>query len=396
MKSSNATRFFLFIVTGTALLSLLAVAATFVLAHRARAEAATYIRLVKSVRIGTTFEVAVAQLREARISVDMPTDCHSACTLLFRFDNKWQSLLRLAPSVALSSQLNFQDDRLVSKSTTMNQGIYRTELTESTSRASRTSGDVDSSGRPRKVFVDLSAVDFTEYRNQAYAFDLACIGRTRGCKTGEFLPTVNELEHAIPNTSELEHATSFISVHEFAAKSYTLAVVYRLAVKYHVVIGVYGTMLGADNSTINVSVKNGTLGDALDAITRADPRFEWHKSSDGAIHFVSRGAPLTLMDIRVHSFEIYNPQSLEILRRLNEVPEIHSWWMERKCSTDYSIMGTGGESVPWGKFSVHARDVPVSAILDEIAAKSRSYYWSFIQDGTGPCSLVIEWRDPQP
>ena len=201
------------------------------------------------------------------------------------------------------------------------------------------------------------------------------------------LPVVGQLEQTTPAS---------IRVDDFTAGSYTLEVVYKLAVKYHVVIGVYGNILDADNRKIDISIKNGMLRDVLDAITKADPRFEWHESSNGAVHFVPRGAPLTLMDVRVHSFEIYSPQSSEILRRLNEVPEIRDWWMERKCPTDYSIMGTGGEPVPWGRFSVHASDVPVWSILDEIAAKSRSYYWSFIQYGTQPCSMVMEWRNTQP
>jgi hypothetical protein len=201
------------------------------------------------------------------------------------------------------------------------------------------------------------------------------------------LPTVSQVEHKRPSS---------IAVDDFTARSYTLEVVYRLAAKYHVVIGVYGTIVSADNKEIDISIKHGTVGDALDAITKADPRFEWHESSNGAVHFVPRGGPLSLMDVRVRSFEIYNPQSSEILGRLNKVPEIHSWWLGRKCSPDYSVMGAGGEPAPWGQFAVHASNVAVSSILDEIAAKSHSYYWSFIQYGTKPCSIVMEWKDAQP
>lgn len=397
MKLNNAKRWLLFIVTGAALVLLLAIAAAFVLAYRARAEAVTYIRLVTPLRIGTTYEVAVAQLRDAGISVNLPTDCRSACTLLFRFDNKWQYLLYLAPPMGLSGQLDFRDEKLVSKSTTMNQSVYRAEVAESTSRSSRTSGDLDSSGRPRKVFVDLSALDFTEYRKRAYAFNVACIGLTRGCKTDEFLPAANELEHATPTVNELADATtSSVLVHDFAEKSYTLEVVHSLAAKYHVVIGAYGTILGTDNKTIEISIENGTLGDALDAITKADPQFEWHRNSNGAIHFVSRSAPLPLMDVVVPSFEVDNPQGPEILDRLQSVPAVRIWFQKHKCSMNNSIMNAGGEPTPWGNFSVQARDLPVSSILDEIAAKSRSYYWSFIQYGPGPCGIVMEWKDPQP
>jgi hypothetical protein len=344
---SNAKRRLLFIVIGTALVLALAIAASFVLAHRARADAARYIRLVAPLRIGTTYDGAVAQLRDARIPMTLPTDCRNACSLSFRFDNKWQSMLRLAPPTELSGQLDFRDEKLVSKSTTMNQGTYRAEVTESTSRASRTSGDLDSSQRPRKVFVDLSALDFTEYRKRAYAFNLACLGSIRGCETEEFLPTVNELEHTTPTANELADATpSSIWVHDFAEKSYTLEVVHSLAVKYHVVIGAYGTILSANNEQIAISIKNGTLGDVLDAITRADPQFEWHPSSNGAIHFMSRSATPSLMDVMVRSFETENPEGSDILDRLQSVPEVRSWYQKRRCTVNHSIMTLGGEPTP--------------------------------------------------
>ncbi|HEY3038058.1 MAG TPA: hypothetical protein VGJ66_04935 [Pyrinomonadaceae bacterium] len=89
------------------------------------------------------------------------------------------------------------------------------------------------------------------------------------------------------------HATqSSIVVDDFTAKSYTLGVVYRLAAKYHVVIGVYGTVSAGDNREIDISIKNGTVGDALNAITKADPRFEWHEGSNGAITSYLGVAPL--------------------------------------------------------------------------------------------------------
>jgi len=189
---------------------------------------------------------------------------------------------------------------------------------------------------------------------------------------------------------------SSIPVQYFAEKSYTLEVVSRLAADYHVVIGAYGIIPAGDNRTIDISIKNGTLGDVLDAITKADPHFEWHDSRNGAIHFVSRGARFSLVDVIVPSFDVDNPQSEDVLNLLQSIPAVRSWYRKRKCPIDYSIMGTGGELILWRNFSVHARDVPVSSILDEIAAKSHTYYWSFIQYGPEPCGMVMEWKDPRP
>jgi hypothetical protein len=44
----------------------------------------------------------------------------------------------------------------------------------------------------------------------------------------------------------------------------------------------------------------------------------------------------------------------------------------------------------WGEFAVHARDVPFSAVLDEIAAKSGTYSWFAIQHRAGPCMIDLK------
>jgi hypothetical protein len=194
-------RWMLYIVTAVVLALLLAITAAFFQAHRARTEAARYIRVVTPLRMGAAFDLVVAQLHDANISTTcLPDEPPHECILSFRFNDKWLYLLHLAPPAELIGRLDFRDDKLVYKSTAMGREMCcSAAVLESPSTISRAShGNVDSSGHPWILTVELSPLDFTEYRKQAYAFNLACIGSMRVCKTDEYLPTLHDLERGTP------------------------------------------------------------------------------------------------------------------------------------------------------------------------------------------------------
>ncbi|MGO9125279.1 MAG: hypothetical protein ACLP6G_10385 [Terriglobales bacterium] len=171
-----------------------------------------------------------------------------------------------------------------------------------------------------------------------------------------------------------------------------------LAAKYHVVIGVYGTMIGRDRlRRISIKVKKGTLKQVFDAITRADPRLEWRETANGSVHFVTWRSPASFMEVILHSFDYQNPQQEQVTYYLTTLPEIHRWLKDNKCIgwDRNTVIIAGGRPQPWGKFSVHASDLPLPMILDEIAAKSQAYFWAAIQYSTDPCGVDIQWGDVQ-
>ena len=177
---------------------------------------------------------------------------------------------------------------------------------------------------------------------------------------------------------------SSIPVHDLAISSLTFNALQTLAEKYHVVIGVYGTFIGSDNH-IDISIKDGTLGDALDAIVKADQRYEWVQTDGGAIHFTSRGSPLSLLDVIVRSFDDDNPARVQTEERLAKFPEVADWLHAHRCTMGEMVMDHEPE---WRKFVVHAKDSPLSAVLDEIAAKSGTYIWDAIQDSFNPSGYL--------
>jgi len=49
--------------------------------------------------------------------------------------------------------------------------------------------------------------------------------------------------------------------------------------------------------------------------------------------------------------------------------------------------GRGAEE--WGKFVGRVRDAALSAVFDEVAAKSGTYFWSAIRFSADPCMINV-------
>jgi hypothetical protein len=199
-----------------------------------------------------------------------------------------------------------------------------------------------------------------------------------------------------PQTAdERDHKPSSIAVRDLVVKGRTVDVISQLAMKYHVVTGVYGIPIdGYHEPTIDILIKKGTLGDAFDAITKADPRLEW-RQSDGAVHFSTRDFPVAVMDVTVHSFGAESDQRNQVLDRLDDAPEVHAWLLDNKCppKNNHAVASMGGNDDTTRIYiSIRARNLPYSAILDQIAAQSRVYFWSVVRNSDSPCPMYSTWR----
>jgi len=161
-----------------------------------------------------------------------------------------------------------------------------------------------------------------------------------------------------------------------------------LAQKYKVVIGVSGTLIGSDSRVVNVSLESGTLKDVLDVIVTQDTRFQWQQNSNGSIHVSIKNSPLTLLDITVPVFDAENPKRAEIVDQLSQIPETSTWLRQHECSMEEMFAGPPARE--WGQFSVHLKDVPLSSVLDEIAASSRTFFWSAIKYNNRPCAINVK------
>jgi hypothetical protein len=177
-------------VFGCALVLVVTVSASFFAAHNARTSARRYLEVVKPLRIGTTHDDVAARLRNAGLPTTLSGDCHQECTLHFLVWDRWLYKLRLAPPVGLNGRLDFRNEMLVYKFTSLGQDpmVWVATVAEKASQGSLIAGTQDSSENIRHINVFLSASDFSEFRKKAYAFNVACIGSMRACKAVEYLP----------------------------------------------------------------------------------------------------------------------------------------------------------------------------------------------------------------
>src|SRR3974377_1828060 len=115
----NLKRWFVFTLTGVALASLLAVAASFALIYKARADAARYLGIVMPIQIGTPYDVVATQLRDAGTPMKLLGDCNHKCRIEFGVNDEWLHRLYIAPAARFFGTLEFKDAKLSSKTTGM-------------------------------------------------------------------------------------------------------------------------------------------------------------------------------------------------------------------------------------------------------------------------------------
>lgn len=210
---TNLRRPLFLISTGGALAVLLAIAASFALVYKARADAARYLNVIIPLRIGTSYDVVVAQLRNAGIAVTLPDGCIRKCGITFSVDDRWVHRLHLAPLTRMLGILEFGNQKLLSKLTAIESDNMRAWAQEAYSLEPRKTLGFDSSGRLSGVIVYLPESDFSQNRTDAYAFNLSCIGSIKGCRADEYLPrsssisllnvTVHALDDENPQAEEL-------------------------------------------------------------------------------------------------------------------------------------------------------------------------------------------------
>jgi hypothetical protein len=167
----------------------------------------------------------------------------------------------------------------------------------------------------------------------------------------------------------------------------TLEVLKAIAERYMVVIGVSGVQIGSDSAGVNLYLAQGTLRDLIDAVVKQDSRFTWRQNDSGSISVLVKNSPLTLVDVSVRAFGVQNPTRLEVSEAVSHIPEISSWLEQHQCEIADIFVGRPPTN-RW-PISIQTTDKPLWAILDEIASKSGTYFWSLIQYDCRPCSINL-------
>ncbi len=153
---------------GLVIIVFLAIIGALYSTYAARRQAERYIRAIKPLRIGATYESIAKQMAE----VDLPAKLSSTCEIdgISKecigglFDDKWMTRFHLAPASGIFITLYFEDGKLSSKLVTMvaNTNNGAEDLVSVTEDATIASGFV--LHNRHKLNVHLSAMDFSSFR----------------------------------------------------------------------------------------------------------------------------------------------------------------------------------------------------------------------------------------
>lgn len=142
---------------------------------------------------------------------------------------------------------------------------------------------------------------------------------------------------------------------------------------------------------ISVKVEGGTFREVLDAVVKADPKYEWQQKND-VINVFPRTVRSPILETEVHSFKLNHATLLDASLAITEAPEIKAkiqrMGLQRR---DFlSISGSVPEQV--SRFSVSLRKTTAREILNEILKVSGNTYWVFSRYGDHNQYFSIGWQ----
>lgn len=158
----------------------------------------------------------------------------------------------------------------------------------------------------------------------------------------------------------------------------------RLAKSYNVPIGLEKiapkVAVSSEERRISVKIEKGTVQDVLDAVIRADPRYQW-KEVAGVINVLPRKARNPILEIPVRSFQISNANWMDVRQAIQMTAEIKGGFerMGLKERSAITVVGSGNNNLP--KFSLDLRDTTLRGILNEILKVKGYGFWVFSRYG---------------
>jgi len=152
---------------------------------------------------------------------------------------------------------------------------------------------------------------------------------------------------------------------------------------------IYGRTIGLEldvrqqRSTVEFYLKDPTLVDVLNAITKSAPIYRWSDRED-SIEVVPLKGGTPLLDTRVSSFRVDYADESEAITQLLNLPEVQASMDAMKLrqnSTNAFAAGSGKKM----SFAVH--DVTVRQVLNKIANENGSRFWILTRNSAGFFSI---------
>lgn len=193
--------------------------------------------------------------------------------------------------------------------------------------------------------------------------------------------------------SAVQEPASSAAIQRFEAGSSLASEIFRkLAEQEHIVIGVSGTLVGSDHTLISVNMAHTNVKDVLDRITAKDPRYTWRDLPDRTIEISIGQHPLELLKIPVHNWTLDHPPRYDVTQKIAAIPEIKKWLQQHSCNLGEVIVIISPSSNTRGlrlDFTLNVSGQPLRSILNQIAARTKTYFWSAIKFSEKPCYINL-------
>ena len=149
----------------------------------------------------------------------------------------------------------------------------------------------------------------------------------------------------------------------------------QIAKSFNTVVGLEETPQPQNEKLLTLSLNQDSISDALNRFIKADPRYEWHLETDGAIRVRSVQPPPPLGDLILINFSLVNRYRREISKLLDEQSEFQNWLKERGCERVEYTTGHDWDS-DTKRISFSSTGTTLRENLDQVALETGTYFWS--------------------
>jgi hypothetical protein len=203
-----------------------------------------------------------------------------------------------------------------------------------------------------------------------------------------FAPAPFRLSQRRTHKSLEQRIPSFVALQEDMAK-----VLGNLASTYKSPIGLElipsGGGLQAEDK-ISVKVEGGTLREVLDAVVKADPRYEWQQVDD-VINVFPRAVRSPILETEVNAFELDQATILDASLAVTELPEVKAKIQQMGLQRRDFLSISGSVPDRLSRLSVSLHKITARRILNELLKASDSTYWVFFRYGDHNQYFSIGW-----
>jgi hypothetical protein len=162
-----------------------------------------------------------------------------------------------------------------------------------------------------------------------------------------------------------------------------------VAKTYETVIGLENVITAPFDRTITLRLDDASLPEALDALVKADPRFEWHFGKDGSIQVYGVDTRLTLPSIVLHEFKVQNMNRKEISDLLDRQEDVQSWLRQNTCERVEIFVAPHEKTTDRERISFDGSGKTLHENLDQVVQGMGTYFWEIGRLTGEECRISI-------